>query len=182
MFPPPASSRLTASPLPLALLCRLMRPNETQFSHPNGQRLQFSKPNIFEVDLHDDSIRSRCDPWCTDYCHPGALTPIAFLSYLKKGFGRPPPSLESVSGIRTTPLDTFNTPTGRFWQLLRCVRHQVFCFGATFPAELCGGSSMPFSPCLLSVHSFDLSSKTRQYSPPHASRARMFSDTKPSKQ
>ncbi|CAB1120253.1 unnamed protein product [Ectocarpus sp. CCAP 1310/34] len=37
----------------------LMRPNETQFSHPNGQRLQFSKPNIFEVDLHDESIRNR---------------------------------------------------------------------------------------------------------------------------
>ncbi|CAM9546979.1 unnamed protein product [Hapterophycus canaliculatus] len=36
-----------------------MRPNETQFSHPNGQRLQFSKPNIFEVDLHDDSVRTR---------------------------------------------------------------------------------------------------------------------------
>eukprot|EP00752_Nemacystus_decipiens_P010511 g9361.t1 len=37
----------------------LMKPNETQFSHPNGQRLQFSKPHIFEVDLHDDSIRTR---------------------------------------------------------------------------------------------------------------------------
>eukprot|EP00904_Undaria_pinnatifida_P010183 jgi/Undpi1/6295/HiC_scaffold_20.g08778.m1 len=36
-----------------------MRPNETQFSHPNGQRMQFSKPNIFEVDLHDDAIRTR---------------------------------------------------------------------------------------------------------------------------
>lgn len=50
-----------------SLLClgyihRLMKPNETQFSHPNGQRLQFSKPNIFEVDLHDDSIRTRYPP------------------------------------------------------------------------------------------------------------------------
>lgn len=51
-----------------------MKPNETQFSHPNGQRLQFSKPNIFEVDLHDESIRSRYPPpssslsWSLFFC------------------------------------------------------------------------------------------------------------------
>ena len=49
-------------PSPFLLLVSLMKPNETQFSHPNGQRLQFSKPNIFEVDLHDDSIRTRYPP------------------------------------------------------------------------------------------------------------------------
>ncbi|CAM9593023.1 unnamed protein product [Ascophyllum nodosum] len=36
-----------------------MRANETHFSHPSGQRFQFSKPNIFEVDLHDASVRNR---------------------------------------------------------------------------------------------------------------------------
>ncbi|CAM9199670.1 unnamed protein product [Sphacelaria rigidula] len=37
----------------------LMKPNETRFSHPNGQQFQFSKPNIFEVDLHEKDIRDR---------------------------------------------------------------------------------------------------------------------------
>lgn len=37
----------------------MMKPNETHFSHPSGQRFQFSKPNIFEVDLHDQDTRDR---------------------------------------------------------------------------------------------------------------------------
>lgn len=62
-----------------------MQPNKTQFSHPNGQRMQFSKPNIFEVDLHDDSIRSRC-------AHYNSVRRL-LISLERVSFGCPPPSL-----------------------------------------------------------------------------------------
>ncbi|CAM9153679.1 unnamed protein product [Choristocarpus tenellus] len=41
----------------------LMLPNETQFSHPDGRPPQrFSKPNVYEVDLHDKVLRENRVP------------------------------------------------------------------------------------------------------------------------
>ncbi|CAN0155733.1 unnamed protein product [Discosporangium mesarthrocarpum] len=36
-----------------------MLPNETQFSHPDGRKMKFSKPHISEVDLHDRQLREK---------------------------------------------------------------------------------------------------------------------------
>jgi hypothetical protein len=39
-----------------------VKPNKTQFATPDGKVALFTKPNIFELDLHDECIRNTMLP------------------------------------------------------------------------------------------------------------------------
>ncbi|CAM9459011.1 unnamed protein product, partial [Chrysoparadoxa australica] len=38
---------------------KLLQPNKTQFTHPDGTTMCYSKPHIFEADLHDEVLRAK---------------------------------------------------------------------------------------------------------------------------